>query len=305
MLPRRFTLSRSREVLLETTKHIYNVYEMRDGECERMDRKVVGRLRSTTEIIHSHFPAFDEDLVVSRILTNANTKSRYYGMSAVEIKRQWKEIRETASSLGTQMHDAIEKHILSMEDVFCSSVDNPSELSLPSSEKMLRVNIPVRGMNDLQRWQCWWTSFIEEINSCKFSCGGYCVEPEYLVYNKERNIAGTIDLLLINLKGEIILLDWKRSKEINYTCANRRVYKKFADVDDCNYEHYTMQLNAYRKIIESVDSLVIHTEDGSYVTVAPKVIYMALLVVPPTELDVVTLIPIRFEEQWTLHDLCS
>ena len=118
---------------------------------------------------------------------------------------------------------------------------------------------------------------------------------EWLIYNKDIGFAGSIDALfssksdlpdLPNIKRckddyretkgktKQWLLDWKRSKNI-YTSA-RGSDGKFclvpkSTISNCNYSHYTLQLNIYRKIIESYGIeiagmllIIIHPKDDEY-----------------------------------------
>jgi len=60
-------------------------------------------------------------------------------------------------------------------------------------------------------------------------------------------------MIFENENGELEIYDWKRSKEIVYDSN----YNKFAitpsisHLPDTNFWHYSLQLNTYRKIIES------------------------------------------------------
>jgi ATP-dependent exoDNAse (exonuclease V) beta subunit len=77
---------------------------------------------------------------------------------------------------------------------------------------------------------------------------------EVIVYSKELSIAGTIDLLLYNERSKSYsIIDWKSNKRINIKSFNN---KKGIDpitslMDDCNFNHYALQLSLYRYLLET------------------------------------------------------
>ena len=84
----------------------------------------------------------------------------------------------------------------------------------------------------------------------------YYLEPfrtEWKIYDESCKIAGTIDMCYKNSDGSIEIYDWKRCKAI----VKENKYKKYAKVDflknfdDTNYNHYSLQLNLYKYILES------------------------------------------------------
>ena len=72
-----------------------------------------------------------------------------------------------------------------------------------------------------------------------------------IIYDEDNGISGTIDLILANDRGELVLLDWKRSKEIKRTNRFQKAFDPISHLDDCNFNHYSLQLNFYRHIIET------------------------------------------------------
>ena len=81
----------------------------------------------------------------------------------------------------------------------------------------------------------------------------HLIRTEWMVYHEELKLVGSIDMIFENENGDIEIYDWKRSKEIVYDSN----YNKFAitpsisHLPDTNFWHYSLQLNTYRKIIES------------------------------------------------------
>ena len=52
--------------------------------------------------------------------------------------------------------------------------------------------------------------------------------------------------------GEYVLIDWKTSKRIDKSSFNGKkgIKKESCTIDDCNYNHYALQLSLYRYILE-------------------------------------------------------
>ena len=73
---------------------------------------------------------------------------------------------------------------------------------------------------------------------------------ELPMYHAGLNIAGTIDCLCFDKNGEVVIWDWKRSKDIRTDCQ-RQMLPPLQHLPDCNYYHYALQLNLYRYILES------------------------------------------------------
>ena len=72
------------------------------------------------------------------------------------------------------------------------------------------------------------------------------------------------------------MVDWKRTKELKYkSYGYKRGYGPCARIQDCNYNHYTLQLNMYKYLLEThydifVDDMhlvVLYPENDSYIKV--------------------------------------
>jgi ATP-dependent exoDNAse (exonuclease V) beta subunit len=75
---------------------------------------------------------------------------------------------------------------------------------------------------------------------------------EWMIYDEELKLAGSIDMVYENPDGTLAIYDWKRSKEIIKT----NNWNKFASnpliahMPDTNFWHYSLQLNTYKAILE-------------------------------------------------------
>lgn len=175
---------------------------------------------SVTTAIHRFFPVFDADQVIDKMMASYKwPNSKYFGMSKPEIKRLWETDGKNASSLGTAMHHSIE--------MFINTGQTPTQIT-PEFQLFLKF------------WQALRTG------TPQF----FPYRTEWLIFDEEAQIAGSIDLALANEQGDLILLDWKRSKEIKMVNEYQKGFGCFSHLDDCNYNHYTLQLNCYRHILE-------------------------------------------------------
>ena len=92
---------------------------------------------------------------------------------------------------------------------------------------------------------------------------------EWVVYDEDEFISGSIDFVLSDNNNNLVIMDWKRSKEIKFTNKWEKGYKFFDTYENCNYNHYSLQLNFYRHILETKYN--------------KKVIYMMLVILHPDQ----------------------
>ena len=81
-----------------------------------------------------------------------------------------------------------------------------------------------------------------------------------MVYSKELKLAGTIDLLLYDKNSDSYnILDWKTSKRIDSKAFKNKKgnHSVTSNMDDCNFNHYALQISLYRYILEEFYGLKI------------------------------------------------
>lgn len=176
---------------------------------------------SITTLIHKYFPKFDDDKVIDKMMKSPKwPSSPYFGKTKEQIKEQWRTTGAEAAALGTQMHASI-------EDFFNSKLTE-----MPNTYEF---NLFLK----------FWDNFKETNKSYR------PFRTEWIVYDEKNKVAGTIDFVLANENGDLILLDWKRSKEIKYENSFSKGFPPIAHLQDCNFNHYCLQLNLYRHILET------------------------------------------------------
>ena len=172
---------------------------------------------SGTGFLHLFFEKFDSKLAAESISKKAKPGTKYFGLSRDQIEKMWNE----GTTAGTIMHKNIEDYLNGMS--------------------------PNADLSDKDQFglfkQCY--SWMKQI-------GLETYRTEWIIYDKDYDLAGSIDFVGYNPKtGKYWIIDWKRSNELrrnsfggkcgNYPCD---------DIEDCNGWHYQLQVNLYRYILE-------------------------------------------------------
>ena len=177
--------------------------------------------KSVTTWIHDFFPHFDADKIIAKMRAgkNWNPDNKYYGMTDDEIKEGWRLNGKEASELGTAMHLNIEYYY-------------NNEPYTPGFTESKEHELFQGYLQDHLQYKPYRT--------------------EWTVYSKKYRLAGSIDMVYIDPESpnKVVLADWKRSKEIKFNNRWEKGYGPLSGVDNCNYEHYCLQLNVYRMILE-------------------------------------------------------
>jgi ATP-dependent exoDNAse (exonuclease V) beta subunit len=196
---------------------------------------------SVTTWVHEHFEKFDSDKIIQKMMAGVNWKEghKYWGKTPEEIKQQWNANKDSVSSAGTDLHFQIE------------CFHNNDKISLDYTNKELYEyfisnNDPIKFAESPIEWQ-YFINFIRDHSFLK------PYRTEWVVFNEDIKISGSIDMVYENPDGTLSIYDWKRSK--NITKINN--FNKFAitpsicHLPDSNFWHYALQLNIYKFILES------------------------------------------------------
>ena len=202
---------------------------------------------SVTQLIHKYFEEFDEDAIIEKYYEKwqADDDHKYYGLSKDAIKDLWEKNRVEASQLGTKMHALIEAFF------------NNELKERPKSV-------------EFDYFANFWADFI------RVNPGYRPHRVEWRVYTDSKKVSGSIDFTMIGPNGEIIIIDWKRSKKISFKCDWGRVGKPpLKHLEDCNYVHYSLQLNTYKYILEKYYGktvkgmylVILHPDNANYMMI--------------------------------------
>lgn len=201
---------------------------------------------SVTTWIHSMFSKFNPTLIIKNMMKgkNWNENNKYWSMTEEEIKKQWSDNGKIASSLGTTLHNTIE--YFSNSNVLFKGYNNEDILQNYNLFKVYTAlyNWDLNPIYYSKEWEY----FLNFINDCKY------LKPyrtEWVVYDSELKIAGSIDMIYQNEDDSYSIYDWKRSKGIEKVNNwNKKCLNKEVNIIDSNYWHYSLQLNTYKFILE-------------------------------------------------------
>ena len=197
---------RDKNIVFDEGPHIYTI----KGDSNYM---------SVTTWNHSHFPHFNPDSVIKKMMASEKwPNNKYFGKTPEEIKKIWNDNGKNASEAGTKMHYDIECYYNFMD--------------VEIDEDCLEFK--------------YFEEFEEEI--------GQYLKPyrtEWMVYDEELRFAGSIDMVFENKDGTLELYDWKRSKQIKYTNDFESSHTDcIKHLENTNYNLYSLQLNTYKAILE-------------------------------------------------------
>lgn len=206
-------------LLSEKNKHIFDerIKFQEEGHKYWIDNDSKDLVSATT-FIHSFFSDFEADKVIKDILKSEKYKDpnyEYYNMSHKAIKTQWEENGKKASNQGTIMHANIE-HFYNDIDHENTSSEFKQFLDFYNDHKHLKI-----------------------------------YRTEWMIFSELLRITGSVDAVFKNTDGSLSIGDWKRSKKINFNSFGHKVGKfPFNHLEDCNFYHYSLQLNLYKIILE-------------------------------------------------------
>ena len=179
---------------------------------------------SVTSFIGNFKQPFDADKIAEK--TSKSRKSKWYGMTPEEIKQAWSNEALRATTLGTWYHNCRESDICSLE-------------TMERHGNTVPIFKPI------------------EIEGTKFSPNQKLTDgvyPEHMVYLKSAGLCGQSDLVEV-ISGEVHITDYKTNKEIktegftNWEGITTKMNSPVAHLDDCNVNHYALQLSLYMYII--------------------------------------------------------
>jgi hypothetical protein len=179
---------------------------------------------SVTSFISNFKQPFDADTIA--VKSSKNKKSKWYGLSPEEIKEAWKSEANRATTLGTWYHNQRETDLCGLETIEREGVTVP--IIKPIEEEGIK-HAPDQKLKD----------------------GVY---PEHLVYLKSVGLCGQSDLVEV-VNGKVNITDYKTNKEIktgsyvNWEGISQKMNPPVAHLDDCNLNHYILQLSLYMFMI--------------------------------------------------------
>jgi hypothetical protein len=179
---------------------------------------------SVTGIISKYKKPFDADTIAAKSVKNK--KSKWYGMTEEDVKEAWKNESQKAVNLGTWYH-------------------NQRELAYTSCDTIEQEGITIPIFKPIE------SDGIKKAPNQKLQEGIY---PEHMVYLKSAGLCGQADRVEV-IKDTVNIYDYKTNKEIktagytNWEGITDRMLDPLTHLDDCNLNHYALQLSFYMYMI--------------------------------------------------------
>ena len=183
-------------------------------------------------------------------------------MSSDEIAQRWEKQGRVASARGTLLHYHAE--------CWCNEriIEEPHS---PEFTMVLRIAAVLREWG-FTPWR-----------------------TEVCIFHTGLKVAGQLDALFINDARQLLLLDWKRCKNVTFDYCWRTLKPPLEQLGDCNGWVYSLQLNVYRWILEATYGLMVG--ERMYLAVVHTDLSKPRLVkIPQLQEEVETLITDQLEK---------
>jgi len=202
------------------------------------------KLVSVTTWNHSHFPHFDADDIIAKMMKgkNWNESNKYWGMNSQQIKDLWNQNAQAVSGAGTDMHFDIECFM--NQKIEGNSA--PTHQDLLNNYENVLISSGQLPPNLSEEWQ-YFLQYVRAFPDLK------PYRTEWTIYHENLLLAGSIDMVYENPDGTLMIYDWKRAKEISKTSGFNKyaVTECINHLPDTNFWHYSLQLNTYKAILEA------------------------------------------------------
>ena len=153
----------------------------------------------------------------------ANKESIKTGKPKNEILKKWDELGKKARDLGTELHEQIENFYNSKEYIRSKELDKFFKFHKNHIQDKYKPH-----------------------------------RTEWRIFDEDKNLAGTVDMVYEKENGELFIFDWKRSKNIINSDGSIEKNNPFENglnglshLPSSDYVKYCLQQNIYKNILES------------------------------------------------------
>jgi len=202
------------------------IFKQADHSYHSMDPSEDIQWVSVTTVVSQFKKPFDAKVQSKK--SAKNRKSKWFGMTPSEIEQAWNAESDRAISLGTFYHNQREADLTLLNTISRGGVEVPV------------IKPPVIDTDGIKR-----------APDQKLVDGVY---PEHFVYLKSAGICGQSDLVEV-VNGVVSITDYKTNKEIrtegykNWEGVVEKMLNPVMHLDNCNFNHYSLQLSLYMYII--------------------------------------------------------
>lgn len=180
--------------------------------------------KAVSNLISELFPVFDSYYW-------ADNKANQRGVNTHQVIEEWDAKGQEAREAGVFLHQQIENHFL--EQPLCHQYHFQYNGVFVNIDKTI----------DIQTEFGFFKRFINDHPVTPF-------RTEWKIFDRSTKIAGTIDLICKNGDGYDIY-DWKRSEKIHKPNPYQCGLGNLSHLQDTSLNHYRLQQNLYRYILEN------------------------------------------------------
>lgn len=200
------------------------IFKAEDHSYKSIDPEENINWISVTSFVNQFKQSFDAQ--AQAIRSSRSKRSKWYKLPVDKILEAWESEGKRATDLGTWYHNEREKDLMAHDTIERSGV--PIQIFKPLYDGELKM-APEQKLTE----------------------GIY---PEHFVYLKSAGICGQSDRVEV-VKDVVDIVDYKTNKEIkkesfkNYEGLSQKMLGPCMHLDDCNFNHYSLQLSTYLYII--------------------------------------------------------
>jgi len=213
-------------------------------------------VKSVTTFVHEFFPTFDPDKVIAKMRASKSwSRSKYRGMSDIEIKDEWERNGLDARTNGSKLHNCIE--MFYNGELECK--EKPRTADWKQFEKFAEDH------KDLKPFRTEWFVFSDDDTRISGSIDMTFISPMHIfpdsmpapqeeIKDEDAEIQkedGTVEPKKKERILWIDIWDWKRSKRIRSYNPWEKGFAPLDDLPNANFYQYAMQLNFYKWMVET------------------------------------------------------
>ena len=243
-----------------------NVYLSFQEEGHKYNDTLGNNYLSVTTFIHNYVKPFDKKYWLHK-------KAKELGITEKQLAKQWQDITDEACSRGTATHNGIEDAIKDVS-MFKNAIKYLDQVETGRCVTVADIpNFKAKPL-DIEKFKEATNNKYEEIYRVfkYYTDKGYTIYSEIGAFLIDYLLSGTIDVLCIR-ETDFVILDWKTNRDglkfksgyfkkdktvtpnqltNEWVDKDERMLPPVAHLQNCNGNHYTLQLSLYAVMVEMI-----------------------------------------------------
>lgn len=205
------------------------------------------KYRSVTQLIHLYTQPFDEEYwsfykALSNLMGYSDTQKKEWSTAAKAMGLSSERTKEAILTFATKYVD-LDMLYLHAE----LKKQEWKKINKESTDKGTKYHNE-KELEDRKQYDNWVDYTGKDISYPNLPSNVY---PELRLYNHEYQIAGTADRVIIE-DNVVYIEDYKTNKELRFENPFAKMLYPLSKLDDCNGNHYKIQLNIYAFMLEAL-----------------------------------------------------